>query len=204
MPRGLTIAAGVLTVLTVLTVLSVTSSAGLVQSTPAPKPLASRPPVGTVRRRAASWSTPITQSKSGLWVWVQCAGKDDIKHNYAATPALWLLHAAAHLDLNVMFCDMPPSDGIPAEYLQRAVSLPPALRKLVTENEPMVPRRYLELLSKVTTSFGTPCTFMYAIMITPIVAVGNSPEIVAENLRQLLIYRTPHFAVVPRVMHRTP
>jgi glycosyltransferase involved in cell wall biosynthesis len=136
-------------------------------------------------------------------VWVQCAGKDDIKHNYAATPALWLLHAAAHLDLNVMFCDMPPRDGIPAEYLQRAVSLPPALRKLVTENEPMDPRRYLELLSKVINS-TVPCNFMYAIMITPIVAVGNSPDLVAESLRQLLIYRTPHFAAVPRVMHRTP
>jgi hypothetical protein len=135
---------------------------------------------------------------------VQCPGQDDVEHGNAATRPQWLLFAADMLDLNVMFCDMPPSDGIPAEYLQRAVSLPPAPRKLVTENEPMVPRRYLELLSKVTTSFGTPCTFMYAIMITPIVAVGNSPEIVAENLRQLLIYRTPHFAAVPRVMHRTP
>jgi hypothetical protein len=111
-------AAGVLTVLIALTALSTTGAGSAMQPTPAPTPLASRPPVGTVRRRAGSWSTPIKQSKSGLWVWVQCAGKDDTQHNYAATPALWLLHAAAHLDLNVMFCDMPLRDGIPAEYLQ--------------------------------------------------------------------------------------
>jgi glycosyltransferase involved in cell wall biosynthesis len=103
------------------------------------------------------------------------------------------------LDLNVMFCDAPV--GIPAEQLDRAVSLPAGARRVFSGASTGSSRAYLDQLARFTDKV-TACT--YVLMIARVVAVGGetgSAAAVAAALRRMLRYRSVEYAATPRLVY---